>query len=75
MQAQHDKKYVSTTGWFMVAATGQPACPLKSLNILPARNPRRAILKSQVPVWLALVNGGAAKRTPARSAFVNFGRP
>lgn len=27
----------------------------------PARNPRRANLKSQLRVWFVLVNGGAAK--------------
>jgi hypothetical protein len=54
---------MSKTGWFLGVATGQSACPLKNLNILPARNPRRATLKSQVPVWLVLVNGGTAKRT------------
>ena len=41
----------------------QPACRRQNLKHFPARNPRRAILKSQVPVWPVLVNGGAAKRT------------
>jgi len=45
---------------------------LKNLNILLARNPRRATLKSQVPVWLVLVNGGAAKRTTGAKRFRQF---
>jgi hypothetical protein len=44
-------------------------------KFFPARNPRRAILKSQVHVWAVLVNGGAAKKPPARSAFLNIGQP
>jgi hypothetical protein len=40
-----------------------------------SEHPRRASLKSQIPVPLAPVTGGAAKRKPARSASFIFGRP
>ncbi len=43
--------------------------PSSSILNFPAKNPRRATLKRQVPVWPVLVNGGAAKRPPACSAF------
>src|SRR6516162_7955995 len=53
----------SAQAWFLGASAGQPACCGQNLKTLSGKNPPRAILKSQVPVWTVLVNGGAANRT------------
>jgi hypothetical protein len=58
-------------GSWVLQLVNQPVVA-KNLKPFSGRNPRRATLKSKVPVWLVLVNGGAAKRTTGAKRFCQF---